>query len=259
MNYISWNISYSSKKEKIAEKLLSEINNQKTIICLMEVMPATYEYLKSQLSENYGMSYSLDFRHPGKFDSRSRKLGVMFVYPKRIEVSKVDVLWRAPFPDRTLMMQYKEPSGNYKTIMTLHSITGCGYKKTKSVQFNTFAEIVDDIKPDVVTFDANEPKEDAFDIEDMVFFDNMDKGAAARRFFISLIENDLADSFTLTHNREDFMGKQPLAISHVIRRKTNKRYDFLFVRKDSPIKSCEYCYDEGIEATSDHAIIKVRF
>lgn len=258
MNYISWNISYSSKKEKIAEKLISELIDKKTIICLMEVVPATYEYLKSILSENYGMSYSLDFRKPGKFDSRSRKLGVMFLYPLSMEVSSVDVLWRAPFPDRTLMMRYKEPDGDYKTIMTVHSVTGCDYKRTKSVQFDSFAEIVEDLQPDFVTFDANEPNEDAFDIENMVFFDNKDKGAGAKRFFTTLVENGLADSFTLTHRREDFVGKQPLITSHIIRGRLHKRYDFIFVKKKSPIKSCDYCYEEGIEASSDHAIVKVR-
>ena len=44
MKILSWNISWGSKKEKILERLLMELDNTSTIACLQEITPSVKAY-----------------------------------------------------------------------------------------------------------------------------------------------------------------------------------------------------------------------
>lgn len=257
MRVIHWNISYSSKKEKIMEFVKEALRDGDTLICLQEVMESTFDYLFSSLFifGECDYSYSLSFRQPGKYDGRNRRLGVLMICPKSMYIIDSGVLFRSPFPDRTIFAEILY-QGEIFRILSLHSITGCSYSRAKGTQFCSFAEMVDSFKPDIVTVDANEPKVDHFDVSRMVFYDNQDKGEGVRTFFNSMVENGLKDSYTLNYDRERYVEGKPLTTSIKVRRKGACRYDFLFI-KDSrlPVESCEYLYEEGVARTSDHAII----
>ena len=71
---IQWNISYSCKIDKIIEYLKFHIEKE-TIICLQEVLFSFKERLIEKLEPD-DYSYSLDYRKPGVFDGKNRKMGV---------------------------------------------------------------------------------------------------------------------------------------------------------------------------------------
>lgn len=89
------------------------------------------------------------------------------------------MLERTLFPERTLYMEVNNENQLFK-IMGLHSITGCDYSKAKSIQFYSFAEVIDLYKPDIVAIDANEPQVDHYDVKEMIFLIIRTKGKALR-------------------------------------------------------------------------------
>ena len=137
-------------------------------------------------------------------------------------------------------------------ILALHSLTGCGYYRSKSVQYDSFAEFIDTYQPDVIGIDANEPQVDHYDIRQMQFFDN---GPGAKHFFDAIVDIGLTDSFVRANGQTTYVEGQPLTKSHNIRRKGAVRYDFLFVRDSYGVVSLNYNYDDAVVSGSDHAII----
>ena len=247
---IDWNISYDGDIRRKVE-YLQTCFDENTFAMLQEVKPHAYDYIASVLSDNYKLLYSLDYRKPSKFDSDARKLGVLIILPKEIEILEVGVIDRSPFPDRTLYVTLKK-DGKELRILALHSLTGCGYYRTKSVQYDSFAEFVDTYHPDIIGIDANEPQIDHYVIKEMEFFDN---GPGARHFFEELVEIQMVDAYACAYDKASYVKGVPLTKSHMIRRKGAVRYDFLFVKDTANVESTDYRYDEAIAAGSDHAII----
>ncbi len=256
MKIIDWNISYLGKANAKFDFLKKTICNDSAIIILQEVTKSSYEILKN-VFENFNIEYSLEYRPPSKFDTKSRGLGVAIITTKDIEIISAKVLERCLFPDRTLLVEAKF---NHKPIkiLGLHSITGCDHKKAKSIQFYSFAEVVDTYKPDIVAFDANEPQIDNYIVGDMVFFDNKDKGKGAETFFNTLVDIGLKDAYATQYNKNDFCLGEPLVLSHKINNRFNKRYDFIFINdKLFDNYKIKYNYDDSIAAGSDHALIEI--
>lgn len=250
MRFIDWNISYAGDTERKIDFLRTHLRDEMCIM-LQEVKPHAYEYIKTALAEEFNMFYSLDYRKPSKFDSDARKLGVLVLVSKEIEVVESGVIERSPFPDRTMYITINKENKRVK-ILALHSLTGCGYYRSKSVQYDSFAEFIDTYRPDIIGIDANEPQVDHYDMKQMQFFDN---GPRAKHFFNEMADIGLTDSYVRANGREPYIEGVPLAKSHNIRRKGAVRYDFLFVRDSYEIKSLVYNYDDAVASGSDHAII----
>lgn len=254
MKIINWNISYAGNSNKKFEYLKEIINNDTTIVILQEVTKNAYEVLKD-FFDDYNIEYSLNYRNPSKFDTKSRGLGIVVMTTKNIEIINAKVIDRCLLPERTLLVELKYKNNTIK-VLGLHSITGCDHKKAKSIQFYSFAETIDKYKPDIVGIDANEPNIDSYNINEMVFFDNRDKGHGAKLFFETLAENNLIDSFSHKYDKKKFQYGEPLTISYKINNKINKRYDFVFLN-ESLFKNynIKYNYDNSIESESDHSLI----
>lgn len=265
MIIINWNISYSSNIEKICQELKDLIREDDTIIItLQEVVDSSFKYLKNTFQNDFNLLYSLDYRTPGKFDTKSRKLGTTIITSKNIEIIESNVFNRCLLPDRTLFATTKIDNKIIK-IATFHSITGCAHKKAKSLQFYSFAEVVDNYKPDILTIDANEPEIDHFNIDEMKFFDNGDKGNGAKTFFETCKKSGLIDSYSKFYNKTNFELGKPLVISHIVNsnrkldKTINKRYDFIFINNDKlNIKQVCYELNKAKSSTSDHAYIKCK-
>lgn len=251
MKILHWNAGYSSNEERV-DDLIN--NHQGDIVALLEVTPSKYEYLKEHHKEH--IVYSLDYRKPGKYDSRGRKLGVAFIMSNDVEVVDAGVFERALLPDRTLWAVVRYKGAEIK-IASFHSITGCDHKKAKTLFFNSIAEAVDDYKPDIVTIDANEPDKDFYNLEGMKFFDR--NGPGAKNFFTCLKETGLIDSYTVNYDINKYVEGEPLTPLHYVQGKnTNaKRYDFIFVNKDFNVESTEYFMQDALDATGDHALIEM--
>lgn len=261
MRYINWNIKCTSNTEKIISLINSMVTPKECIIALQEVMPNAYELIKNQFGNDYHIEYSLDYRKPSEFDTNNRRLGVVILISRDLILSDAGVIERNVFPDRTLyaVTEYK---GKELKIVALHSITGVSYKMAKSAQFRTFAEYVRECKPDIVSFDANEPKLDHYDIAQMKFFDQGqgEDGKGARLFFEELNNQQLRDAFIDNYDISQYVEGEPLTVSHIIgSTKAKRRYDFVFARQDLKVLNVSYHYEEAIEASSDHAMVVVDF
>lgn len=250
MRIIDWNISYAGDIERKINYLQTLIS-ENSCIMLQEVKPHAYDYIKTRLENKYQIIYSLEYRKPSKFDSDARKLGVLMLISKCFNIIEVGVIERSPFPDRTLYATIQNGEKIIK-LLALHSVTGCGYYRTKSVQYDSFAEFIDIYRPDIIGIDANEPQIDHYDLKQMQFFDN---GPGAKHFFDEIAEINLTDAFVRFNGTDGYETAKPLAKSHSIRRKGAVRYDFLLVRDKYSVDSLVYNYDDAIVAGSDHAII----
>jgi len=189
------------------------------------------------------------------YDGKNRHLGVMIIIPRSMAIVESGVIERTVFPDRTAFAKIAYNGAEY-IILSLHSITGCAYGKSKPTQFYAFAEAIEALRPDIVTFDANEPAKDHYDIFQMDFFDNGDTGEGARTFFGSLSSSGLSDAFAINYDKKQYVDGQPLATSHILHGRIKRRYDFIFVNESHiVVRNCRYRYDKGCELSSDHAII----
>lgn len=224
-------------------------------------MPEAADMIEKRLGNEYHIEYSLNYREPGEFDTNNRKLGVMILISRDLLLIDAGVCERNVFPERTLyaVTEYK---GKQMKIMALHSLTGVSFKMAKSAQFRTWAEYVKKFNPDVVSFDANEPKLDHYDISKMEFFDQGqgEDGRGARLFFEELENQNLRDTLVNDYDVTNYKMGEPLAVSHIIGSTgAKRRYDFIFARQDMKVVNVQYLYDEAIEATSDHAMIVAEF
>lgn len=254
MNIIEWNIGYSAKPKEIFNVLKNYMDDT-FIFMILEVLPNAYNQFVEMMDDTVHIEYSLNYRVPGKYDEKNRKLGVMIITSNDIKVVDAGVFNRTLFPDRTLYERIIYKDVEYK-IAALHSITGCSYKTAKSVNFLSFAEMVNDFQPDLVAMDANEPEIDHYEIKNMKFFEKNGKGAKV--FFETLNEYGLQDSYALNYDKSLFKEGTPLAVSHIINKRKPVRYDFCFINNKFKPIDVSYKYNEAKDASADHAILLVR-
>ncbi len=215
MKFLDWNISFKCDIQKIVEELKNAVKNDSFIITLQEVKPYAFEYLQQEFNNIASLYYSLDFRKVGKYDTDSRKLGVAIIVSKDLSCIDVGVFNRCLMPDRTLYATIKSNENEIK-VVSLHSITGCQHGKAKAIQFLSFTEEIENYQPDIISFDANEPETDHYNISEMKFFDNHDKGNGAKTFFNKCSELNLVDSFLVNYDNSAFIYGKPLTVSHIV-------------------------------------------
>lgn len=256
LTLIQWNIGYSANIEK-AFGLLRKHLKGSFVVMIEEVVPKGYEILSSLVGDEFHMDYSLNYRPPGQFDTKARKLGVAVLTSKDLKLTSVEVYERALLPERTLLVQV-EYRGTPVKIAGLHSITGCSHLMAKSHQFCSWAEMLSEFNPDVVMMDANEPEVDHFSLQKMKFFER--NGPGAEIFFKEMAGHGMVDSYTANYNAADFAEGEPLTVSHIIKGSGRRcRYDFILVNQDClSVHDCKYLYEEALAATADHAMVVAR-
>ena len=258
MKIINWNISWCHKTDNKIKYLKDLIKNDSFIIILQEVELSAYELLVQSFKGIAKIEYSLNYRIPGIYDTKSRKLGIAILISNDFNITNTQVIDRALLPDRTLLVDIENINTSLR-VLGLHSITGCHHLKAKEIQFFSFAEAIDIYKPDIVGIDANEPQYDHYEIAKMKFFDNYNKGQGCKTFFEAMQTNELKDAFVKNYNTEEFVEGKYLTTSHIIKRgDKHVRYDFLFIN-DNKINQyyCRYDYLNAVTAGSDHAAIIV--
>jgi len=255
LKYIDWNIKCYCQINKIIDFLKTKISLSNCIVALQELLPEKAERIKEEFSSNFTVLYSLDF-YPdnNEFDTDNRRLGVAFIVSKDIKIEEVGVFERCLFPERTMFATVMV-DGIKRKIVNFHSITGVSFKMGKAVQYRRFAESINVFKPDILSMDANEPKVDHYCIDKIEYFDQGDAGKGAQIFFAELRKQNLVDLYLEHYNPSNYIYGEPLAVSHIINGKKNRRYDFVFAKRDFSKVNIEYIYDEACDASSDHAII----
>ena len=255
MKIAHWNVGYNAQMSQIYEQLKNNLGDN-FIAILLEMTPEKKEELLALFNNDIKYAYSLDYRKPGKFDGKNRKLGVLLLTSAEIVIEAAGVFERTLFPDRTLWANVNIDGQSLK-IVGFHSITGCSHKTAKSTNFLSMAEAIDEYRPDILTMDANEPDVDHYDIRQMRFFEKNGRGAGI--FFEEILNEGLVDAYAEGYNTENYEEGNPLAVSHVINGTgSEKRYDFVMI-KPTRIKQIgtEYRYRDAINATADHAIVIV--
>ena len=242
---IQWNVSYSCKIDKIIEYLKFHIEGR-TIICLQEVLVSFKEQLIERLQpDNY--SYSLDYRKPGLYDGKNRKMGVLtLVFGGQLVESSV--LERTVFPDRTLYSKLEFDQKSV-SILNFHSLTGVGYKNAKGSNFASIAEFLQK-KTDLDFFccDANEPRTDSFISDEIEFWDAKGRGKFASLIFGNNKVHHLVDPVKTDKIFEElpvsyYTGGNP------------RRYDYIFKSPTWITEGFNFYYKDSIKASSDHAMV----
>ena len=251
LQVIDWNFRYMGYRDKKLDFLFSIVDGDYCIM-LQEIEPYVYGKIVERYGDNHTFVYSLDYRVPGKYDSDARKLGVLIICSQNVRIKESGVVERNLFPDRTAWAKV-EYCGEEIKLLTIHSITGCGYKKAKSIQYESLMEFIDEFQPDIIGIDANEPKIDSYDIEKMEFYNENGYGAVG--FFRCMRACGLLDSYVVANGITECEEGKCITVSFHVNRKGDVRYDFLYVKSGIQVLSCKYLYKEAIEATADHALI----
>ena len=198
--------------------------------------------------------YSLDYRQPRNHEGKNRRLGVAtYIFGGcALAAALVD---RSVFPERTLFTRVKYDSAIID-ILNFHSLTGVDYGKAKSSNFASITDFLSANPVDFFTCDANEPKCDSLDKDKIEFFDNRDKGFNAGLLFgknkVHLLD-DAFKSYILENNIS--ATDDTLAISHIVSKKYNRRYDHIYYDTKWKVDCVQYPYENSITATSDHSAV----
>ncbi|NLD23289.1 MAG: hypothetical protein GX670_03540 [Bacteroidales bacterium] len=191
-------------------------------------------------------TYSLDYRKPGLFDGKNRRMGVLtMLFGGKIEEARV--LERTVFPDRTLYTKMRIGDESV-SLLNFHSITGVGYNKAKGANFASIAEFLHEtLDLDFFCCDANEPQVDSIDVNDVKFWKANRKEASL--IFGKDNVHHLSDPV-----QTDFQLFETLPFSYITG-KTPRRYDFIYKSDRWKTKRLNFYYDESIKASSDHAMV----
>lgn len=257
MKVIDWNIQLKSEINDIIALLKEKAAEEQCIIGLQEVLPEKADKIKSELGDKYHIVYSLIYREPDEFDGLNRRMGVMLLVSKDMVVVSSGIFERNIFPERSLHVEVSY-GNKLLRIANFHSLTGCSYGMAKAAQYRTLAACIKQYNPDIIMMDANEPKIDHYDIREMEFWEQSksEAGSGARAFFEEIVSLDMVDTFAVNYNKEQYIEGKPLAVSFIVNpRKTERRYDFIFAKKDYEVSAIGYLYNESVAAGSDHAMV----
>lgn len=253
---IQWNIWLGSKIHNILKYLDSHLSDDEpVVICLQEVLASKF----GEIANHFGAEnciHSLPRRPKGCFETRERELGVCTI-AVNCTVKEHSLVDYSIFPERTLFTRLDYQGENF-SVLNFHSLTGASFKKAKSANFKAITSFIADRESDMdfLCFDANEPKKDFRNLEEVIFYDNQDKGAGAAMLMGHERKHSLTDAFR-THIEENNMetAPEPLTISH-INRGYPKRFDYIFHSPAWKVHSLEYLFESSRTAGSDHAMVK---
>ena len=250
---IQWNVSFNCNAQRIADYIARTIYGP-TIVNLQEVSGTVYHEIASALNFS-DKAYSLDLRKPGKYEGKNRAMGVAtFIFGGRI--SHCEVVSRSIFPERTLFSKVQF-EGRQVLILNFHSLTGVDYKKAKSSNFASIADFIAEYSHtlDFFTCDANEPKTDSLNDNEIEFWDNRDKGYNASLIFGCNKVHPLKDAYKVYIEKTGLEIKtSPLSISH-INCGSRRRYDFIYCSNKLDVQFVAYYYKESVDASSDHSMV----
>ena len=245
---IQWNISVKSQISKVIEFIGKNITD-KCLVNLQEVTEDSFKQLEKSLTDN--AAFSLDYRIPGVYEGRNRKMGVAtLLFGGSIE--RASLLDRSVFPERTLITEVKMGERIVRNF-AFHSLTGVDYKKAKSSNFASIATFLasnGDI--DFFSCDANEPKKDSIHDGQLEFYDNRDKGRNASLLFGKDKVHGLTDSYKECSKRTVRNLSDGFTY---ITGKVRRRYDHVYHNPKWKVVFAESLYQESTEASSDHAMV----
>lgn len=163
------------------------------------------------------------------------------------------------FPERSLWASL-HAGGHEVEVLSVHSLTGVGYKKAKASNFATIADYLQE-RPslDFLCFDANEPWRDSLVLEEVEFWaTNGDGGRNAALIMGAGRVHFLEDSFRKYSAGAIVDGSVTLPVTHHTRG-TPRRYDHIFSSPRWKVTAIAHPYEDSINATSDLSAVVADF
>lgn len=255
--FASWNVN----QRRLTGGHLSLVRDLCADVVALQEVSAHFHAALAAAAVYSWSACSLELRPCLQGEGRSRRLGcaVFGGHPFRlVEASLVPGL---VFPERTLVASL-EAGERRVTACSFHTPPGASWGEVKPQTLKAIARwLPSQPVPLVFGIDANTPKTDHPDIfRNEWWWDDepLLLGPAplhglkdALRLYLDAHPEALAHAVAVRPNG-------PLAVSHVRgkrRKRTECRYDFIYVSPDIRVLRVDYVFDEAIRAVSDHALV----
>ncbi len=253
----SWNLNAftgGAKRVKFLNRL------QPDLIALQEVNEDLFDTVSGSGLFDWGV-WSINKRRPEPAEGKERTLGCAVLGREPFEVRDFELIWTAPFPERTVCADVSGPDGKF-LCCSFHAPPGVTHKEKKPQSFVAIADwLADRSQPIVFGFDANTPKWDRPDLNKSAWHwedEPVLVGPEPR--------HDLKDAFRVYLNQNPAIANAirtlrpdgPLEVSYVRGRGQTKylcRYDFIYVSDEFRVETVAYHYNEAVRAGSDHAVV----
>jgi hypothetical protein len=229
------------------------------LLALQEVSPGFHKELESTGLFDWS-AFSLSLRPPQHEEGRARRLGCAVFGQSPFQFCSAELLKELRFPERALTVKIN--SGVDLTMCSFHTPPGASWGKIKPQTLHAIAEwLTKRSGYTIFGIDANTPKTDH-----RVFEQNQwwwkDEPALLEHSPL----HELRDCFRLYLEERPEVLKEiasrrptgPLAISHIRgnrRKRTECRYDFIYVSPGLDVLDVNYLFEESVQAGSDHALV----
>lgn len=255
--FISWNVNNRTLTDRHQDRL-RELSPD--VLALQEASARFHAALTAANLFGWSMS-SLTLRPHQDGEGRSRRLGCSLFGREPFRLADSSLVPGLAFPERALVVRLVA-EGHRLTACSFHTPPGASWGEVKPQTLKAIAGwLSSQPGPLVFGIDANAPKTDHPDIsrnewwwddEPLLLGPRPLHGLKdALRLYFDAHPEALAHTVAL---RPD----GPLAVSHVRgnrRKRTECRYDFVYVSRDVRVQRVDYIFDEAIRAVSDHALV----
>jgi len=255
--FATWNVNNRRFRESHLV-LLRQLRPD--VLVLQEVSEHFFHGLRAAALFDGGY-YSMDYL-PGKSElPRSRRLGCAIFASERIEIANPSLVPGLPLPERSLVVEAKIDLFEMR-VCSLHTPPGVSWGELKPRSHLVLANWLKRRSTSVILgIDANAPKVDHPEYgRNEWWWPDEAKLLGEERI------HDLRDAFReYIGGHADLLGSiraqrpcGPLAVSYIRgnrRKRTESRYDFIFVSPEFKVSRVEYLYHEAVEAGSDHALV----
>jgi exonuclease III len=252
----TWNVNNRDFRDTHRE-LLRRVDTD--LLALQEVSPGFHKELESTGLFDWS-AFSLSLRPPQHEEGRARRLGCAVFGQSPFQFCSAELLKELRFPERALIVKIN--SGVDLTMCSFHTPPGASWGKIKPQTLHAIAEwLTKRSGYTIFGIDANTPKTDH-----RVFEQNQwwwkDEPALLEHSPL----HELRDCFRLYLEERPEVLKEiasrrptgPLAISHIRgnrRKRTECRYDFIYVSPGLDVLDVNYLFEESVQAGSDHALV----
>jgi exonuclease III len=259
LRFASWNVNY----RRFAAQHLAVLQSvQPDVIALQEVSPKFHHSMTE--AGMFGCSlFSLQLLPAQNLGTKARRIGCSIFAREPFSLTSGSVLDGLAFPERSLVASVEAKSLRF-TACSFHTPPGSNWDAIKPQTLETLARwLACQATLLVVGIDANAPKTDHPDIHRnewwwdsepyMLGGEPIHMLKDAYRLFLEAHPEELA---RIVQARP----RGPLAVSHIRGtgiRKTECRYDFIYVSPGVVVRHASYRFEEAVRAASDHAVVVV--
>lgn len=247
MKVVFWNLDGRSRP-KGQPGFLQEVDADLGIFA--EVTDRHFEAISESDAFSWGV-FSLHLRPPKRDEGRGRRLGCAIFGKDYLGVENSHLIPGLAFPERSLVVELDE-----FTAVAFHAPPGSNHGSIKPESMVKLTSWLSrHRRPLILGMDANSPKSDRWDptLNEWWWPDEPVLLGPEP-------EHHLRDALRIfLHDQNlDVLPDNPLALSYKRGRgdkRTDSRYDFIYISDEFPPRSVGYPYEESIKAGSDHSAV----